>query len=158
MIVLQIVLALILVPIAQGPLAIWQSWGGPNIIIVVTWLIVWLSDREHGLYWAVIAGLLLDLLGFTVFGLWTATLVGLVLLIDYLKMRFFEASSVIQAVFVLMLALVVQEVIFYLASLQINSYYALISIASSAILGAILYYLLAVRMRLFLRWAGRWLA
>jgi len=158
MVIAQTVLALIIVPLALGPFSLWQSWGGPNIIIIVTWLIVWMSNRERGLYWAVIAGLLLDLLGFTIFGLWTVTLVALVLLIDWLKSRFFEASSIIQALFVLVVALLVQGIIFYLASWQLNSYFALISIIASVILGAVMYYLLAVRMRLFLRWAGRWLA
>jgi len=156
MIVAQLLVILIILPISYGPLGeLTLRHGGPDLFLVATWLFAWLTDRTNALRWAVIAGLALDLLNFQRFGFWTFQLVGLAILVDYVRGRYFQVSSLAEALLALLVMTLISLLIQSLMTQQFIWPVWLIEISSNVLLGTIMYYILAVRFRLFQRWFGQ---
>ena len=149
---LVIVIGLMLGPF--GHLA--QSSGlTPNLLAVFLWADTWFRTGRGTLALAIVGGLLLDLVGWSWFGLWTVGAVAIVLIINALKSRLLDASSILHAL--LALALVSLITPFELAVVGRN--FALGNLALGVIsnvgLGIVVYYLLATRWRMFQRWTGK---
>ena len=155
MIYLQIVLATLLLPLVAGPLSLYLTHGGPNLIIIVLWAFIWFTNKNSSIRFAVILGLMLDIISFDFFGYWLLQLVLLVFLVDFLKSKYFDSASLFHALLGLMLMIIVNAGFTLLVSGQANGLLLITNILSSAILGAIVYYLLAVRLKLFARWVGQ---
>lgn len=155
MIYLQIVLATLLLPLVAGPLSLYLTHGGPNLIIIVLWAFIWFTNKNNSIRFAVILGLMLDLISFNFFGYWLLQLVLLVILVDFLKSKYFDSASLLHALLGLVLMIIVNAGFTLLVSGQANGLLLITNILSSAILGAIVYYLLAVRLKLFARWVGQ---
>jgi len=157
MIVVQIIVLLIVIPLAAGPFGRFaiNHTGGIDLLVIGAWLFTWLFDRDTALRWAVMAGLVMDLLNFSYFGLSTGILITGVLLTDYLKKRFLEGSSIIQALLTLALFLLVS---YGTRALFFHNYSwsgLVFTILTNLLVGFLVYYLLVFRFRLFLRWQGR---
>ena len=96
-----------------------------------------------------------DFISFTFFGFWLLIFVGLVLTIDWLKIKFLTVSSFIQAITVLALITVVTHLLSSLLLANFNYLEMLFSVLFNVIFGGILYYLLAIKLKMFQRWSGR---
>lgn len=128
---------------------------GTSFIILALWLTVWFGSRRLALGCAIGIGLTLDLLGFLVFGYWTVLLVSLVFLSDYLKEAYLRVSSFWQAILLLFgmsLVVSVANIIFLTGFDYLN---LAVRILANVLVGSVLYYMLAVRTRMFQRWLGR---
>lgn len=157
MIIAQVVILLVAVPLSVGPfgrLAL-SHGGGVDLLLIAAWLFAWFFDREAALRWAVMAGLAIDLLNFGYFGLSTFILITGVLMTDYLRKRFLEGSSIIQAITTLFLFLIMSYAIRGLFFHNYSWSGLGASIFANLLVGFLLYYLLVFRFRLFLRWQGR---
>lgn len=154
---LQIVLLFILIPLAYGPLGHYWSLNGaaPDLFLISVWGYAWLTDRQTALVWAVLLGLSMDLISFQIFGLWLAVWVGLTLLIEFLKARYFEVSSVLHALSALLIANLLTLAVEYLLSRTFILSTVLIGIVGNVLIGLIVYYLLVMRWRLTEHWEGR---
>lgn len=142
---------------AYGPIGhYWNlSGGAPDLLLISVWAFSWLTDLTTALVWAVLLGLTVDLLSFWPFGLWTAVFVGLTVGINYLKSRFFAVSSIIEALFALLLGNIVMIGGEFLATGALRLGPILIGIVANVMIGAGLYYVLVTRYRLTERWEGR---
>lgn len=156
MVIIQLLILLLILPIAYGPLGhLGLGHGAPELLVIAVWLFSWLTDRRTGLRFALLAGIAADLLGFHRFGLMTLELVGLALLIDLFRSRFFNVSSYFEALLTLLIVTVINILYQALISAQFDWRSSLISIIANLILGFLLYYVLAVWLRLFQRWRGQ---
>lgn len=157
MLIFQIILLLVLIPIAFGPLAHYLNlpYGGPDLFLITTWLFSWLTNRDRALQWALMAGLTIDLLSFQFVGFWTIQLVTMVLLIDFLRSRLFEVSSLLEAILTLLIVSLLSLGVNTLITGQFEFLSWLISLFANLVIGLILYYVLAIRFRLLAQWAGK---
>lgn len=157
MTIFQVILLLILLPISFGPLGhfINLASGGPDLFLIATWLFAWLTNRNRALQWAVMAGIAIDLISFQPVGYWTAQLIVMVLLIDYLRTRFFEVSSLLEAMLTLLGISLLSLSFNTLITGQFDLLNWLISLLSNLVIGLILYYILVIRFRLLAHWTGR---
>lgn len=157
MIILQTFLAVIVVSLMAGPIAHFGliAYGGPDLLVIGCWAFVWFANRSLALRWAVTTGLILDLVSFLPFGYWTLLLVAATMLMSYLAQHFLEASSLVQALLALLIGLITTSLLTSLATQQLVLTRFAFSIFSSLLLGALVYYVFAVRFRLLARWLGR---
>lgn len=157
MLAVQLLLLIVLLPLAYGPIGHYFNLarGGPDLALISVWLWSWLTDRPTSLRWALLLGVAMDLVSFLPFGLWTSIWVGLTLLLHWLKLRFFEVSSTLEALLSLLIANGVVVVIEVVISRSWPIWPMVIGVFTNTVIGLILYYLLAVRYRLFARWEGK---
>lgn len=156
MFLIQLLLLALLLPLAYGPVGhAALAYGGPNLLLVSLWLFTWLTDRRTATNWAMLAGLSADLLGFYRFGLTTVEFLVMTYFIDYLRRRFFQISSLIEALGTLAIVTLIDGLFRALLAQQIVLGQLLVSILANVIIGAIAYYILAIRFRMFARWAGQ---
>ena len=151
-----VVLSYLVVVLMGGTLRFAMGDWTPNLIIITVWLFTWLSKPARAYRWAVILGLMLDLISFRFFGFWIVYLVVITALVIFLKSRFLEISSSIQAVVTLLvMSILYRAGVLILDQTIISFKTELISLTATIILGVVLYYALAVRWRLFAQWTGR---
>lgn len=156
MIIIQLLLLTVLLPLSYGPVGhAALVFGGPNLLLVTLWLFTWLTDRRTATNWAVLAGLSADLLGFYRFGLATLEFLALAYLIDYLRRRFFQVSSLLEAMGTLTIVTLIDVLFHALLAQQIVLGQIIVTILANVVIGAIAYHILAIRFRLFARWAGQ---
>lgn len=156
MVVYQLLLLAIIVPISFGPLArVGLNHAVPDFFLIVVWLFAWLTDRATALRWAVLSGLIVDALNFHLFGLWLVTYCVIVFVIDYLKNRYFDVLSLVQALVCLVGANVIVLVVDYISGGNFIWRSALFSVIYNVVIAMFLYYLLATRFNLFARWRGK---
>jgi len=150
--ILLAVVGLTLGPIGHNALS---HPATPNLLIVFLWAVAWFRNRDEALRLALGGGILLDLAGSSYFGLWTASAVAVVLLIEALKLRFLETASLLHSLVALAVASLVPLLL--TALLTKNFYYPeiLLAVLGNVMIGFVVYYLLAMRFKLFQRWAGR---
>lgn len=127
----------------------------PNLVVVFLWATTLTRGRGESLRLAIFGGLLLDLVGFSYFGLWTATSVMVVLAIDLLKVRFLESASFTNAILSLTAASLVPPLLISIVTRSFVWGEVLLAVLGNVVLGMIVYYLLAMRFKLFQRWAGQ---
>ena len=156
MLVIQILLLLVLIPLQFGPLARIgiSHLMAPDLILITTWLFAWLGERDISIRWAILIGLSLDSINFQRFGFWLIFYLAVVFGLNMIKRRFFEVSSIIEAV----IGLVAANILSLLVASVLSGEYAylnwLINITVNATVGALLYFIIAKRFRLFQRWQG----
>lgn len=150
--ILLIVIGLTLGPIGQVALTHPIT---PNLLVVFLWAIAWFRTRESALQAAITGGVLLDLAGFSYFGLWTISTVAIVLIIIALKSRYLDSASLTHALVVLAIVSFIPLVIFSAVTKSLDITEILFAILGNVILGGVVYYLIAMRLKLFSRWAGR---
>ncbi len=157
MILFQAILLLIILSLSYGPFGHYfnLAHGGPDLFILTIWAFSWLTNRDVAIRWAIMLGLGADLLNFQFFGFWTLMFVAATYLIIYLKGRFFEVSSVIEALIGLLIVNLVLVVIAALVSWTFQPEPLLIGGISNLLIGAVLYYFLVIRYRLTEQWQGR---
>src|SRR6185436_7371377 len=119
----------------------------PNLWVVFLWASAWFKNQNQALRLATVGGLLLDLASFHYFGLWTALSLMIVMIIAALKSRYLDSASLTHSL--LALALVS---IFPLAAGSIITHtflpdQFLLGIFGNIILGGIVYYGLAMRLK-----------
>ncbi|OGD60939.1 hypothetical protein A3A71_03500 [Candidatus Berkelbacteria bacterium RIFCSPLOWO2_01_FULL_50_28] len=154
--IVQAIFGLLLVLLSVGPVGhhLMLGTGGPDLIIVGLWATIWFLDLGAGIRLALICGILLDLLQFSPFGLWTLTFSVLVFALDFFRRRFLSVASLPHALAALLVMSVLSQSLFSLLSRQYDLRYSLIVILSNLILGAIVYYAAATRWKLFVWWSG----
>ena len=156
MIIFEFILLLIILPLQYGALARLGVYHfvAPDLLLIATWLFAWLADRRDSLTWAVMIGLAISLINFQRFGLWLFVYVLMVSVIEYLRARYFEISSLVEA----LICLIVSNIIFLLIAGLLAGQYPLtdwlINISVNVIIGALFYILLAKRLRLYQHWRG----
>lgn len=153
---LQFLLAVLVLALTFGPVGRYGlTHPAPDLTIVVLWTICWFGSFRMALIWAVAVGLIMDISMFTPFGMWTLIFTLLAYGIYYVRRRFFDSSAVWQAIVILFLATVVEELL--LGALeQIWPIRLIILVAAyNAFAGLLLYYLLSYRFKLFQQWAGK---
>ena len=131
-----------------------EAKGTIDVSLIAIWLFTWLGDKKTALGFAVFLGLMFDFISFTFFGFWLLIFVSLVLTIDWLKIKFLTVSSFIQAITVLALITVVTHLLSSLLLANFNYLEMLFSVLFNVIFGGILYYLLAIKLKMFHRWSG----
>lgn len=153
----QLLLAMLIVSLSFGPFShyIGIEHGAPNLVALTIWAFSWFADRGVSFRFAVIIGVIFDLISFLPFGVWTAVFVGLTALSVNLKERFFEVVSMVQAILLLAIVGAVLELIQAVLSSQFYGSLILVNIAYTLILGCTVYYVIVVRFRLLQRWLGR---
>lgn len=152
-----VIIAITVASLTLGPIshiAITGS-GAPNLVIITIWGFVWLTNIEIAYRWAIILGLIFDFVSFLPFGFWTALFTIITYITNQLKNRFFELSSVSQAIFVLIIQLVIWEVVTSAVAGQMSIGKSIFSLFYSTVLGLLVYYIFAVRYKLLQRWLGR---
>jgi len=147
------ILLLIVVGLSLGPLGhLSQSYPfTPNLLVVFLWAVSWFGVRSQTLALAIVGGLLLDLVGWNWFGLWSVSAVAVVLIVDALKGRLLDAGSILHALMVSLVAPIFLSMATGTFAIREIS----LVILGNVILGIFIYYLLAMRLKLFQRWAGR---
>lgn len=129
--------------------------GTVDVSIVALWLFAWLGDKKTALSFAVILGIIFDFISFTIFGYWLLLFIGLVVLIDWLKTSFLTESSFIQSILVLALITLLSHLLTSILLSNLNYVEILISIVSNVLVGSVLYYLFAIKLKMFQRWTGK---
>lgn len=132
-----------------------QGFGTIDIALIAVWLFAWLGERETAVVFALIIGLLFDLVSFLPFGYWSLLFVSAVLLTDWLKSRFLTESSFFQALAVLLIVSLLSQVATSLLLGTTNFLQILTSSLLNLLFGGLIYYLLAIRMKMFQRWTGK---
>ncbi len=152
----QFIFAVFLVSSMIGPLGhyLYRGVGGPDLLVIATWGLAWFGGQSNGFRFALIAGILMDLLSFSIFGTWTAGLLAEVVLVDWLRGRFFAASSLVLALLALALGSLPVIVLNALVSNNLVVANSAITILSNVLIGLAIYYIVAVRLRLFQQWTG----
>ena len=151
------ILLLIVVGLSLGPLGhLSQSYPfTPNLLVVFLWAVSWFGVRSQTLALAIVGGLLLDLVGWNWFGLWSVSAVAVVLIVDALKGRLLDAGSILHALLALLMVSLVAPIFLSMATGTFAIREISLVILGNVILGIFIYYLLAMRLKLFQRWAGR---
>lgn len=126
-----------------------------DLITIYLWALTWFYSGRLALRVAIFCGILIDMVSFLPFGIWTIGLAGQVLLIDWLKKRFFETSSLVQSILSLAASTAWLALIMSVAARGIELTPIGLGILANVAFGLVLYYVFAVRLRLFSRWAGR---
>lgn len=157
MILIQILGALLLVALQNGPIAhgFFGHIGEPNFVIIYVWLWSWFGSTNETLLSTLLTGLLLDITGFLPFGFWLVVLTIGVLPTIYLKRRYLDESSILHAIVALVITQCIVEISTWVIAQQISWQASLLSLAYDLVLGVVIYYGMAVRGRLFQRWSGR---
>ncbi|MEX0594626.1 MAG: hypothetical protein WD157_00815 [Patescibacteria group bacterium] len=155
--VIQALLALIISVFAFGFLGQWGSAGGGtvDIALIAIWLFTWLGVKDTAIVFAIMVGLLFDSQSFLPFGYWTIMFLLVVLLIDWLKNSYLTVSSFYQAVVVLMVVSFLMSLITSLLLGTTNLLEILTSVLLNLVVGGLIYYLLAFRLKMFQRWTGK---
>lgn len=148
---------LIIVALTLGPLGhLSQSQLlTPNLLVVFLWTRSWFGDRDQALSLAIVGGLLLDLVGWGWFGLWTLSSVLVVLMVTALKGRLLDASSALHALLGLGAVSLIAPLLLSATSGTFAIGEIILVTLGNALLGLAVYYLLAMRLSLFQQWAGR---
>ena len=151
------ILLLIVVGLSLGPLGhLSQSYPfTPNLLVVFLWAVSWFGVRSQTLALAIVGGLLLDLVGWNWFGLWSVSAVAVVLIVDALKGRLLDAGSILHALLALLIVSLVAPIFLSMATGTFAIKEISLVILGNVTLGIFIYYLLAMRLKLFQRWAGR---
>lgn len=148
---------LVIIGLTLGPLGhLSQSHlYTPNLFVVFLWAISWFNIRSQTLTLAILGGLLIDLVGWSWFGIWTISAVAVVLIINSLKGRLLDAGSILHALLALAIVSLVAPILLSIATQGLAIKEIGLVILGNVTLGLVVYYLLAMRLRLFQRWAGR---
>ena len=148
---------LIIIALTLGPLGrLSQSQPlTPNLFIVFLWARSWFGSRDQTLPLALIGGLMLDLVGWGWFGLWTISGAGVVLVIAALKGRLLEAGSILHALLALAACSLIAPILLSATTGTFAMGEIALVILGNVATGLAVYYLLAMRLRMFQRWAGR---
>lgn len=156
MLIFQFLLALLIIPVQFGPLARigLHHLAAPDLLLLSIWLFAWLGERNISVRWAIILGIIVSLINFQRFGIWLIVYLVMVVGIDYIKRRFFEVSSIIEAIASLILINIFSLLVMSVLSGEYSYVNWLINIIVNAICGSILYFVIAKRFRLFQRWQG----
>lgn len=151
------ILLLIVVGLSLGPLGhLSQSYPfTPNLLVVFLWAVGWFGVRSQTLALAIVGGLLLDLVGWNWFGLWSVSAVAVVLIVDALKGRLLDAGSILHALLALLIVSLVAPIFLSMATGTFAIREITLVILGNVTLGVFVYYLLAMRLKLFQQWAGR---
>lgn len=152
-----LLLAIIIVSLIFGPIGHYLSFqhGSPSLIALTIWGISWFGSKEVAYRWAVILGVIIDLLSFGTFGLWTGSLLIISLISTILKERFFEVISMFQSLLLLFIVTILIEIAQAIMTTQIYLELAIINIAYTLLVGIVVYYVVVIRYRLVQRWLGR---
>jgi len=127
----------------------------PNLLVVFLWSQSWFGSRASALVMAMVGGLLLDLVGWSWFGLWAIGSVCIVLVVNALKERTFEEGSILHALIALSIVSLITPLFLAIATRNLDLKDVVFVILGNVILGVAVYYLIAMRLRLFQQWAGR---
>lgn len=130
----------------------------PNLLVVFLWAMSWFRGRDQTMALAIGGGLLLDLVGWNWFGLWTISAVAVVWVINSLKGRLLATSSILHALLALAVVSLIAPLLLSIATGTIDVKEVVLVVLGNVSLGLIIYYLLAMRLRMFQRWAGRRIA
>lgn len=150
-------LLLIVVTLTVGPFGhLSQSLQlTPNLLVVFLWGRSWFGDRKSAFAQAIVGGLIIDIVGWGWFGLWTIGMVSIVLVVNALKERLLDESSILHALFALSLVSLIVPLLLSVVLKYFVIKEIVLVVLGNVTLGAIVYYFLAMRLRLFQRWAGR---
>ncbi len=156
MLVLQLALAAIAVVLDFGPLGrVSSTFFSLSFGLVLIWAFSWFGQQRDAFRFAVILGLLFGLIGFTSPLLWVFIFVGSYFLVDTLKGRFFEVSSVLLAILALGVVSLWLALVLGAATGSFDLMTILTGILANCFAGTILYYTVGIRFKFLQRWAGR---
>lgn len=127
----------------------------PSLFVVFLWALSWFYGRNQTLSVAIGGGLLLDLTGWNWFGFWIINALAVVLVVSALKERLLDASSILHALLALTVASLITPLLLSAATRTFAVREIALTVLSNLTLGALVYYILATRLRMFQRWAGR---
>lgn len=146
---------LITLSLMSGPLDSLLGQFTPNLMVIIPWLFAWLTTKKLARISALMFGIMIDLTGFHIFGMMTLVVVALTELVIYLRYRFFEAKSSLQAIIVLIILYVFYTPIHVFKYGQIFEPFSFaFGLFATCLTGFILYYLLTTRTSLLSRWLG----
>lgn len=156
MLIFQLILIILIAALDFGPLGRAGSIGfGVGLGVIATWAFTWFGASKNALRFALLLGLLFDVVSFTFFGVWLAVFAGVHLITDLLKTRFFEVSSITLALTTLAAASLWAALIVGIAAHTLDLFSIGIGIATNVVIGFVLYYFLAIRFKFLARWTGR---
>lgn len=152
-----LLLAIVVISLVIGPIGHYLSFqhGAPNLIALAIWGFTWFTSKGVVYRWAVIIGVMIDLLSFSTFGLWTGSLLLTSSIAIFLKERFFEVISMFQSLLLLLIVTALVEITQAVMTSQIYFELAVINIAYTLLVGLVVYYVVVIRYRLVQRWLGR---
>lgn len=153
---IQIVLLLVVLSLELGPIGrAATEFAVPSFSILATWAFTWFGDLSKGLRWALMAGIVLDLISFLPFGTWLAVLGGGAYLTNFLKTRFFEVSSLVLALVTLGATSLFGGVVLGVVTRAFDLYLIGIATFINVLAGIVIYYVVALPFRFLQRWTGR---
>jgi len=123
--------------------------------LILLWVMAWFFGKDRAITYAIGLGFGLDLIGFLPFGFWMITNYLIINLVDYLKNSFLTESSMTQSLVVLMLACIITHLAVSIVVGEYNFTGWGISLIANVIVGAIIHYLLVIRMKMIQRWSGK---
>lgn len=130
----------------------------PNLLVVFLWAMSWFRGREQTVSLAIVGGLLIDLVGWNWFGLWTISAVAVVQVISLLKGRLLATSSILHALLSLVIVSLIAPLLLSIVTKTVDFKGITLVVLGNVTLGLVVYYSLAMRLRMFQRWAGRRIA
>lgn len=156
MIIMQLLVLFITMSVQYGVLGRLALWhlAAPDLLLLSVWLTAWLGERNTAISYAMLLGLATSLINFQRFGIWLLVYVGIVFGIIALKQHFFEESSLVHALAVLLLANLFSLLVAGVIAGDYPLLGWLVNIAINLVLGAILYLFTARHLKLFQRWQG----
>jgi hypothetical protein len=156
MVILQLALALVAVVLDFGPFG---RQASPLLSLssglVLVWAFSWFGSQRDAFRFAVMQGVLFGLIGFTSPVTWVIIFVGSFFLVDILRGKFFEASSVLLALLSLAIASVWAATVLGIATASFDLLTVAASTITNCFAGIILYYAVGIRFKFLQRWAGR---
>ncbi len=156
MILAQVLLGLLVIVLEYGPIGRQGTSGiAPMLSVLGAWGFTWFGNRSQGLRWAVTVGLLMDLISFMPFGIWTVSLVSTSALTELLRTRFFEVSSLMLALLTLVITSIFAGLIVSAGARSFDLFTLATEVVSNVFVGIIIYYVVALPFRFLQRWTGR---
>lgn len=156
MLIFQLFVAVVATVLDFGPLGrVATPFFSLSVGLVMVWAFCWFGQQRDAFRYALVQGLLYGLIGFTAPVVWIVIFVGAYFLIDLLKGRFFEVSSVLLALLTLAITSLWYALILGLAVGSFDALVIFFGIVTNCFAGAILYYTVGIRFKFLQRWAGR---
>ncbi len=123
--------------------------------LILVWALTWFGQQREAFRFAIMIGVVYGLIGFFSPIVWLAVFVGAYLLTDWLKGRFFDASSVLLALVTLGLVSIWEAGVLGIAARSFELLTVVGGLIANVVAGAILYYFVGIRFKFLQRWAGR---
>jgi hypothetical protein len=138
-------------PLGRQTLPFISLMAGPVFI----WAVTWFGHQRDAFRSAILLGIVYGLISFLPPILWLTIFFGAYLIVEWLRGRYFDASSFLLALLTLGIVSVWAYLILGIATQSVDLVVLVGGVVANVLGGAILYYFVGTRFKFLQRWAGR---